>query len=132
MSLLPGYEYDIFISYRHNDNLDGWVTDFVINLQKELEATFKKDISIYFDANPYDGLQDTYDVDDSLKHKLKCVILIPIISQTYCDTNCFAWKNEFHFSLKFLRNSDSSAYFTSVGTSPRDAIFNSSPINRTS
>jgi hypothetical protein len=26
MALLPGFEYDIFISYRHNDNLDGWVT----------------------------------------------------------------------------------------------------------
>jgi len=29
-SLLPGFEYDIFISYRHNDNRSGWVTDFVI------------------------------------------------------------------------------------------------------
>lgn len=23
-SLVPGYEYDIFISYRHNDNRSGW------------------------------------------------------------------------------------------------------------
>ena len=44
-SLLPNFEYDIFISYRHNDNLpsldsgslpvrqagqaEGWVTEFV-------------------------------------------------------------------------------------------------------
>lgn len=27
--------------------------------------------------------------------KLKCLIFIPIISQTYCDPNCFAWKSEF-------------------------------------
>ncbi|MEQ8303889.1 MAG: hypothetical protein RIB47_10895 [Cyclobacteriaceae bacterium] len=28
-SLLPNFEYDIFISYRHNDNRSGWVTEFV-------------------------------------------------------------------------------------------------------
>ena len=31
----------------------------------------------------------------SLKDKLKCLIFIPIISQTYCDPKSFAWKNEF-------------------------------------
>jgi hypothetical protein len=95
-SLIPGFEYDIFISYRQKDNkYDGWVTDFVSNLKKELEATFKEDVSIYFDANPVDGLMETHDVGDSLKHKLNCVIFIPIISQTYCDPKSFAWKHEF-------------------------------------
>ncbi len=56
-SIIPGYEYDIFISYRQKDNkYDGWVTEFVDNLKKELEATFKEDISIYFDENPHDGI----------------------------------------------------------------------------
>ena len=41
-SLLPNFEYDIFISYRHNDNLDGWVSDFVQNLEKELRGTIKE------------------------------------------------------------------------------------------
>ena len=95
-SLLPDYEYDIFISYRQKDNkYDGWVTEFVSNLKKELEATFKEDISIYFDENPHDGLRETHDVDSSLKEKLKCLIFIPIISQTYCDPKSFAWTNEF-------------------------------------
>lgn len=95
-SLIPGFEYDIFISYRQKDNkYDGWVTEFVANLRKELEATFKEDISIYFDENPHDGLLETHDVDDSLKKKLKCLIFIPILSRTYCDPNCFAWQNEF-------------------------------------
>ena len=44
-SILPGYEYDIFISYRQKDNkYDGWVTEFVDDLKRELEATFKEDI----------------------------------------------------------------------------------------
>jgi len=95
-SLLPGFEYDVFISYRHKDNkYDGWVTEFVGHLKKELEATFKDEISVYFDENPIDGLLETHDVDRSLEGKLKCLIFIPIISQTYCDPKSFAWRNEF-------------------------------------
>jgi len=95
-SLIPGYEYDIFISYRQKDNkYDGWVTEFFENLRKELEATFKEEISVYFDINPHDGLLETHDVDASLRNKLKCLVFIPIISRTYCDLKSFAWEHEF-------------------------------------
>jgi tetratricopeptide (TPR) repeat protein len=95
-SLLPDFTYDIFISYRQKDNkYDGWVTEFVDNLKKELEATFKEEISVYFDINPHDGLLETHDVDESLKEKLKCLVFIPIISRTYCDPKSFAWEHEF-------------------------------------
>ncbi len=95
-SLIPAYEYDIFISYRQKDNkYDGWVTEFVENLKRELEATFKEDVSVYFDFNPHDGLLETHDVDASLKEKLKCLVFIPIISRTYCDPKSFAWEHEF-------------------------------------
>ncbi len=65
------------------------------NLKRELEATFKEEISVYFDNNPHDGLLETHDVDDSLKEKLKCLIFIPVISRTYCDPKSFAWEHEF-------------------------------------
>ena len=95
-SIITGFEYDIFISYRQKDNKhDGWVTEFVNNLKGELESTFKEDISIYFDANPIDGLLETHIVDESLVKKLKCLIFIPVISQTYCDPQSFAWHHEF-------------------------------------
>ena len=95
-SILPGFEYDIFISYRHKDNkYDGWVSDFVTNLKRELEATFKEEVSVYFDENPHDGLLETHNVNKSLEGKLKCLILIPIVSQTYCDPKSFAWQHEF-------------------------------------
>jgi tetratricopeptide (TPR) repeat protein len=95
-SIVPGYEYDVFISYRQKDNkYDGWVTEFAENLKKELEATFKEEISVYFDINPHNGLLETHDVDESLKAKLKCLLFIPIISRTYCDPNSFAWEHEF-------------------------------------
>ncbi|MBL7876318.1 MAG: hypothetical protein JNL53_11680, partial [Cyclobacteriaceae bacterium] len=108
-SIVSGYEYDIFISYRHKDNRSvsgsplgfgsqpgsGWVTDFVADLEKELESTFKERITIYFDSSLYDGLLETHDVDKSLEGKLKSLIFIPILSQIYCDPQCFAWQNEF-------------------------------------
>jgi TolB-like protein/Tfp pilus assembly protein PilF len=110
-SVVPGFEYDVFISYRQNDNLpsydfgrqgrSGWVTEFVKSLEEELAATIKEPVSVYFDSNPYDGLLETHDVDDSLKEKLKCFIFIPVISQTYCDPKSFAWKHEL---LPFKKN----------------------------
>jgi adenylate cyclase len=94
-SIIPGYEYDIFISYRHNDNKSGWVTEFVAALEEELASTIKEPLTIYFDKNPHDGLLETHNVDKSLEGKLKSLILIPIISQTYCDPKSFAWTHEF-------------------------------------
>jgi TolB-like protein/Flp pilus assembly protein TadD len=105
-SIVEGYNYDIFISYRQKDNLpspgygrqgsgERWVSEFVEALKTELESTFKEEISVYFDINPHDGLLETHDVDESLKEKLKCLIFIPIISRTYCDPKSFAWEHEF-------------------------------------
>jgi TolB-like protein len=102
-SIVPGYEYDIFISYRHNDNRSDWVTEFVAALKEELAATLKEPLSVYFDSNPYDGLLETHNVDKSLEGKLKCLIFIPVISQTYCDPTCFAWQNEFLFFNKMAK-----------------------------
>jgi len=104
-SIIRGYEYDIFISYRHKDNkYDGWVSQFVKDLRGELESTFKDDVSIYFDENPTDGLQETHDVNESLKDKIKCLVFIPILSRTYCDIHSFAWKNEFLAFRDFASN----------------------------
>jgi TolB-like protein/lipoprotein NlpI len=95
-SLIQDFEYDVFISYRQKDNKgDRWVSEFVDALKNELESTFKEDISVYFDINPHDGLLQTHDVDATLKEKLKCLVFIPIVSRTYCDTRSFAWEHEF-------------------------------------
>jgi len=95
-SVIKGFEYDIFISYRQKDNKgDRWVSEFVDALKDELESTFKDEISVYFDINPHDGLLESHDVGASLKEKLKCLIFIPVISQTYCDSKSFAWQHEF-------------------------------------
>lgn len=100
-SIFPGFEYDIFISYRHNDNAyDGWVTEFVENLRKELVATVKDKLTVFFDENSGDGLMESHIVDHTIASKIKALIFIPIISQTYCDTSSFAWNQEFLFFNK--------------------------------
>ena len=71
------------------------MTEFVSNLKRELEATYKEQISIYFDENPLDGILETHQVDQTIFLKIKSLIFVPILSQTYCGPNCFAWKNEF-------------------------------------
>jgi len=100
-SVVEGFAYDIFISYRRKDNLaaekevSGWVSEFVARLRNEIQTTIKEDVTIYFDENEYDGILETHDVQASVDPKLKCLILIPILSQTYCDSVSYAWRNEF-------------------------------------
>jgi tetratricopeptide (TPR) repeat protein len=95
-SIISGYGYDIFISYRQKDNKgDKWVSKFTEALTTELGSTFKEEVGVYFDINTYDGLLETHDVDASLKEKIRCLIFIPIISRTYCDPRSFAWEQEF-------------------------------------
>src|SRR5689334_15477063 len=104
-SLFSG-DYDIFISYRQNDNRSGWVTEFVRSLETELASTIKDPISIYFDSNPDHGLLETHHVNKSLEGKLKCLIFIPILSQTYCDPKSFAWQHEL-LAFRDLASGDS-------------------------
>lgn len=95
-SIIPGFECDIFISYRHNDNqYDGWVSEFVEKLCKELHATVKDKLTVFFDENSKDGLLESHQVDGSISSKINALIFIPIVSQTYCDTESFAWNHEF-------------------------------------
>lgn len=101
-ALNPDHRTDIFISYRQNDNLperhggnDGWVTRFVEELEKAMRSVMKERVTIYFDQNPTDGLLESHDVGDSLSQRILTTVFIPILSQTYCDVNSFAWKHEF-------------------------------------
>jgi hypothetical protein len=125
-SILSGYEYDIFVSYRHNDNkYDGWVSEFVEKLKQELDATLKDKLTVYFDKNPKEGLHDTHQVHESLKGKIKSLIFIPIVSQTYCDTNSFAWKDEF---LTFLSEAEKDTIGINVRTVSGNVISRVLPI----
>ena len=99
-SIIPGYDYDIHISYRYNDNkYDGWVSEFVEKLNQELSATLKDKLTIYFDKRPEESREA-----ESSAQKIKSLIFIPVISQTYCDINSPVWKNEFNIFQNEIKN----------------------------
>jgi hypothetical protein len=58
MAILPGYEYDVFLSYSHADNAapeggEGWVTHFAKNFEAALRQRLGKvseALSIFFDS----------------------------------------------------------------------------------
>jgi hypothetical protein len=97
--IFPGFDHDIFISFRQNDNKLGWVSEFVDQLKDELAATLKQPVSISFDryreesadGNPKEWIQEG---------KLNCPIIIPIISHTYSDPNGIAWHELLNFNQK--------------------------------
>lgn len=113
----PGFNFDVFISYRQNDNRvastggEGWVSEFVSHLTTELESMVKGGVSIYFDSDPKHGLRETDQVNASLDSHLKSVIFVPILSQTYCDTASYAWTQEF---LPFLRHTSEDSLGSSI------------------
>jgi hypothetical protein len=75
--IITGYEYFIFISYSQKDNkYYGWVTDLVENLRRELEATFKEDLSVYFDINQQDGLLETPIVEELISKEKSLIKII--------------------------------------------------------
>jgi hypothetical protein len=78
-SIIPGYHHDIYISYREIDNkYDGWVSEFASKLERELGATMKDKVSVWFNKNP----EKNPAADSST---ISSLILLPIVSQTYCD-----------------------------------------------
>lgn len=100
-SILPEYDYDIHVSYRYNDNkYDGWVTEFVEKLKQELSATLKDKLTVFFDKSP----EEKRDLYGSGSNRIKSLIFIPIISQTYCDVKSPVWKNEFRVFLDEIKN----------------------------
>ena len=77
-SLIPGFEYDVSISYRQKDNKhDGWVIEFANNLKGELESTFKEEISVYFDINPHDGLLESHVVEQASQDQFGLKVKLP-------------------------------------------------------
>ena len=101
-SIIPGFDCDVYISYRYNDNkYDGWVTEFAEKLNQELSSTLKDKLTIFFDKNFEDRLAQP---DGSKSNSIRSLIFIPIVSQTYCDANSPVWKDEFKVFLKEINN----------------------------
>ncbi len=89
MALTPGYEYDIFISYAHVDNLkfpgqaDGWIQQFYKNLDLMLAKRYGRldVVKIWWDSKKLDG---SVLFDDSIAEGIKkSAIMICLNSPGY-------------------------------------------------
>lgn len=86
MALIPGYEYDIFISYVHADNEsetyneDGWIDQFYKYLDTKLNK-HSKDIKIWWDSKNLDRSEV---FDNSIAEAIdKSAIMICLYSRLY-------------------------------------------------
>ena len=50
MAYVPGYAADIFVSYSHSNDRDGWVTELKSKLASGL-ADLSEDVDVWFDAD---------------------------------------------------------------------------------
>jgi hypothetical protein len=88
MAYVPGCTYDVFISYAHANNRDGWVREFSKALGHELEQLLGRQFEMYFDERRSEI--------GSLSGKLTAAardsaILLPVLSPGYLQSH---WCNE--------------------------------------
>jgi hypothetical protein len=80
MAYVPGYAADIFVSYSHSNDRDGWVTEVKSKLASGL-ADLSEDVDVWFDA---DRLQTGDHFKQEIHEKLSNTrVLIAVLSPAY-------------------------------------------------
>ncbi len=83
MPYIPGCSADVFISYAHCDNLDGWVTRLKDKLTEKLNPFLAGRAEVWFD----DRLKPGVYFKDEIQQKLKDTqIFLAVISPSYLDS----------------------------------------------
>jgi hypothetical protein len=84
MAYVPGYTGDVFISYAHLDDRDGWVTEVKSKISSRLTADLADEPEIWFDA-------DRLRTGDIFKQKIhddlsNTLILLAIVSPSFIQS----------------------------------------------
>jgi hypothetical protein len=83
MTYVPGYAADIFVSYSHSNDRDGWVTELKSKLASGL-ADLSEDVDVWFDA---DRLQTGDHFKQEIQEKLSNTrVLIALLSPAYLNS----------------------------------------------
>ena len=83
MAYVPGYAADLFISYAHRNNQDGWITELKSRLAGSL-ADLSADVDIWFDA---DRLRTGDAFKQEIRDKLSdTMIMVSILSPAYLQS----------------------------------------------
>jgi TIR domain len=83
MAYIPGCGADVFISYAHRDNLDGWVTRLKNKLVEKLTPFLAGRAEVWFD----DRIQPGVYFKEEIQKKLKDTpIFVAVVSPSYLDS----------------------------------------------
>src|SRR5215510_10407304 len=91
MPYVPGFDYDLFISYAAADNDQGVVEQFVATLEKQISdnlvnAFSKEKVRVYFDRQRL-ATQASVNWEDHLKAAASSTaILVPLLSPNYLSS----------------------------------------------
>jgi hypothetical protein len=91
MPYVPGFDYDLFISYASGDNTDGVVEQFVAALDKQISdnlvnAFSKEKVRVYFDRQRL-ATQTAVSWEEQLKTAASSsAILVPLLSPNYLSS----------------------------------------------
>jgi len=102
MSVIPGYDYDMFVSYSHLDNPEfapgsrGWVETLVKKLEGEVNARGAKGFEAWFDKDVAENLPLTPQLMDKIK---KSATLLVVMSPCYLQSDWCKREREGFLSL---------------------------------
>ena len=84
MPVVPGFKYDLFISYAHqNDRPWGWVSEFIKTLKAELENK-SRDFKVWWDP----GLRTGEDFNDAIAEAISgSAVFLSVLSPAYGDSS---------------------------------------------
>ena len=83
MSYVPGCSADVFISYAHRDNLDGWVTRLKDKLTEKLNPFLSGRAEVWFDDRIAPGVYFKDDIQQKLKDTQ---IFVAVVSPSYLES----------------------------------------------
>ena len=101
MSYVPGFKYDVFVSYAHVDNdpggRDGWVAMFTLDLERSLKQRLggSEELAIFHDN--FEAHNANYQLDNFDADVKSSAVLVSILSPSYVEAHR---PNEEPFALR--------------------------------
>jgi hypothetical protein len=83
MPYVPGCSADVFISYAHRDNQDGWVTGLKKKLIEKLNPFLAGRADVWFDDRIKPGFYFRQEIQQKLKDT---PIFVAVVSPSYVDS----------------------------------------------
>ncbi len=84
MPVVPGFKYDLFVSYAHqNDRPWGWVSEFIKTLKAELEGK-SREFSIWWDPGLRSGEDFNIAIADAISES---AVFLSVLSPAYGDSS---------------------------------------------